>query len=263
MLLAIDVGNTNIVFGLFDDNVLTESWRLATLRDRTADEFQVLVSRLLEERRIDASQIQGVIIASVVPPLTDTVKEMALRCFGENIVTVDSEISTGMPILYDNPDEVGADRVVNGVAAFQLYGKEHGRPVIVIDFGTATTFDAISASGEYLGGLICPGVEISVDALFQRAARLPRVETKKPPQVIGRTTIGSMQSGLFYGYVAMVEGIVARIQRELEPTSNHAVICVATGGMAKVIAPETPAIQHVNPNLTLEGLRLVWNRNIP
>ena len=261
MLLAIDVGNTNIVLGVFEGEALTESWRLATLHDRTADEIRILVSRLFEERRIDMARVQGVIIASVVPPLTGTVKEMAGRCFGGEVLTVEPGTNTGMPILYDNPDEVGADRVVNGVAAFQLYGRQDGQPVIVVDFGTATTFDAISAKGEYLGGVICPGVEISADALFQRAARLPRVDARKPPQLIGRTTVGSMQSGLFYGYVAMVEGIVERMQRELAPGSSRGAVCVATGGMAQVIASETPVIQHVNPDLTLQGLRLVWNRN--
>ena len=262
MLLAIDVGNTNIVLGVFEGAVLTESWRLATLHDRTADEIRVFVSRLFEERQIAMTRVRGVIIASVVPPLTGPMREMAKRCFGREALDVEAGTNTGMPILYENPDEVGADRVVNGVAGFELYGRQHGQPVIVVDFGTATTFDAITAEGEYLGGVICPGVEISANALFQRAARLPRVDVRKPPHLIGRTTVGSIQSGLFYGYVAMVEGIVERMQRALAPGPNRGAVCVATGGMAQVIASETPVIQQVNPDLTLQGLRLVWERNV-
>jgi type III pantothenate kinase len=212
MLLAIDVGNTNIVLGMFEGATLTESWRLATLPDRTADELRVLVSRLFEERQLRLSQVQGVVLASVVPPMSRTVTEMVQRTFGLEALAVDAS-NAGMPVRYDNPDEVGADRLVNGVAAFAIHGAQ-GRPIIVVDFGTATTFDAISARGEYLGGVICPGVEISADALFQRAARLPRVDVRKPRQVIGRTTVSSMQAGLFYGYVAMVEGIVQRMRSE-------------------------------------------------
>ena len=206
MLLAIDVGNTNIVLGVFAGEALTASWRLATLHARTADEIRVLVSRLFEERQIAMTAVQGVIIASVVPPLTRPMTEMVERCFEREPLMVEPGTQTGMPVLYDSPDEVGADRVVNGVAAFEFYGRPHGQPVIVVDFGTATTFDAISAKGEYLGGIICPGVEISAGALFERAARLPRIDVRKPAQLIGRTTVGSMQSGLFYGYVATVEG---------------------------------------------------------
>ena len=263
MLLAIDVGNTNIVLGVFVGEALTASWRLATLHDRTADEIRVLVSRLFEERQIAMTAVQGVIIASVVPPLTRPMTEMVERCFEREPLMVEPGTQTGMPVLYDSPDEVGADRVVNGVAAFEFYGRPHGQPVIVVDFGTATTFDAISAKGEYLGGIICPGVEISADALFERAARLPRIEVRKPAQLIGRTTVGSMQSGLFYGYVAMVEGIVERMRVELQPQPDIRAVCVATGGMADVIAAETSVIQQVNPTLTLQGLRLVWERNQP
>jgi type III pantothenate kinase len=162
-----------------------------------------------------------------------------------------------MPILYENPSEVGADRIVNSVAAWERYGRNAGRPMIIVDFGTATTLDAISAKGEYLGGAICPGVQISADALFQRAARLPRIDVRKPPRIVGRTTVGAMESGLFFGYVGMVEGLVRRMSDELGGNA----ICVATGGLADVIAPETPLIAHVDPDLTLHGLRLVWERN--
>ena len=257
MLLAIDVGNTNIVLGVFDGERLKESWRLATLRERTADEMGVWVSQLFEHRHVDAKRIRGIIMASVVPPLTGTMIAMAQRYFGLEPLTVDENVQTGMPILYKNPAEVGADRIVNGVAAYERYGRKSGTPVVVIDFGTATTFDAISLKGEYLGGVICPGVQISADALFQRAARLPRIDVRKPPEVMGRTTVGSMESGLFYGYVGLVQGIVQRLRHELGETTA----CVATGGLADVIAPETHVIQHIDPDLTLQGLRIVWERN--
>jgi type III pantothenate kinase len=174
-------------------------------------------------------------------------------------LTVDPGTNTGMPVLYNPASDVGADRVVNGVAAYEAYGREKRAPVIVVDFGTATTFDAISAAGEYIGGVICPGIGISADALFQRAARLPRVDVRKPPSVIGRTTVTSMQSGLFFGYVSMVDGIVRRMRAELEGGDRAA--CVATGGMADIIAGETTVIERVDPDLTLQGLRLIWDRN--
>jgi len=181
---------------------------------------------------------------------------MGEHYFGVEPFSVDGSVDTGMPILYDHPAEVGADRIVNGVAAFEAFGRDSNRAIVVVDFGTATTFDAISHKGEYLGGVICPGVQISADALFQRAARLPRIDVKKPAQVIGRTTVGSMQSGLFFGYVDMVEGLVRRVKREL----GAPVYSVATGGLAEVIAPETTEIDAVSPNLTLDGLRVVWER---
>ena len=234
------------------------SWRLATLPDRTADELWVLVSRLLAGDGIEVEQIDGVILSSVVPPLTQTVTEMVSRGLGLETLRVDAH-NAGLPIRYENPDEVGADRLVNGVAALELYGRA-SRPVIIVDFGTATTFDALSADGVYLGGVICPGVEISADALFQRAARLPRVEVRKPSELIGRTTVASMQSGLFFGYVAMVEGIVERMGRVLQDEGRA--FCVSTGGLAQAIAAETAVIAHVNLDLTLAGLRLVWERNI-
>jgi type III pantothenate kinase len=259
MLLAIDVGNTNIVLGVFDGEHLAENWRLATMRERTSDEVGILVTHLFERSGIDLKSVSGIILSSVVPPLTRTMEDMGERYFGRRLLTVDPATNTGMPVLYNPPSDVGADRVVNAVAAYEAYGKGSRTPVIVVDFGTATTFDAISGAGEYIGGVICPGIGISADALFQRAARLPRVDVRKPPEVIGRTTVTSMQSGLFFGYVSMVDGIVARMRVELEGGERAA--CIATGGMAEILARETTAIERVDPNLTLDGLRLIWERN--
>src|SRR6478672_1846341 len=259
MLLAIDVGNTNIVLGVFEGTRLTHSWRLATLRERTADEVGILVTHLFANKAVPIDRVTGIILSSVVPPLTRTMEEMAERYFRHRPLTVDPGTNTGMPVRYSPASDVGADRVVNGVAAYEAYGRATTSPVIVVDFGTATTFDAISAAGEYLGGVICPGIGISADALFQRAARLPRVDVRKPPAVIGGTTVTSMQSGLFFGYVAMVDGMVARMRAELEKGESAA--CIATGGMASIIAGESAAIQRVDPDLTLNGLRLVWARN--
>ena len=259
MLLAIDVGNTNIVLGVFReaDWELIHCWRLTTLRERTADELGILVTSLCARHDIAAKNVTGVVMGSVVPPLTGTMTLMVTNYFGRAPLNVDPARNSGMPILYDNPAEVGADRVVNGIAAYEAYGRADSRPVIVVDFGTATTFDAISAKGEYLGGVICPGPQISADALFQRAARLPRIDVRKPERVIGRTTVGSMQSGLFWGYVDMVEGLVRRMRAEL----GGAVVVVATGGLAVLVAPETEMIDHVDSELTLRGLRIVWQRN--
>jgi type III pantothenate kinase len=259
MLLAIDVGNTNIVLGVFDGDRLSESWRLATLRERTADEIGILVTHLFEHSGSDISMIDGVILSSVVPPLTRPMEEMSERYFHRRPLTVDPASNTGMPVLYTPANDVGADRVVNAVAAYEMFGRSGSTPVVVVDFGTATTFDAISAGGEYLGGVICPGIGISADALFQRAARLPRVDVRKPSSVIGRTTVSSIQAGLFFGYVSMVDGIVHRIRAELEGGDRAA--CIATGGMAAILADETTVIQRVEPDLTLQGLRLIWQRN--
>jgi type III pantothenate kinase len=263
MLLAIDVGNTNIVIGVFRGRDLAESWRLPTIREQTADEMGILLVHLFKHRNVDVAEIDGVIVASVVPALSGAVMELSSKYFGHVPLNVDAGLETGMPILYENPAEVGADRVVNGVAAYEFHGRARGVPLIVVDFGTATTFDAISARGEYLGGVICPGIQISADALFQRAARLPRVEVRRPAALIGRTTVGSIQSGLFYGYIAMVEGLVRRMRQELGGSAGGTpdVPCLATGGMAEVIAPETTSIDLVDRDLTLHGLRIVWERN--
>ncbi|HZR26465.1 MAG TPA: type III pantothenate kinase [Vicinamibacterales bacterium] len=257
MLLAIDVGNTNIVLGVFEQDALVQSWRLQSLRERTSDELGLLVDGLFAHHHVDRARITGVVLGSVVPPLTPTIVAMSQRYFNVKPLTVDPAANTGMPILYDNPWEVGADRIVNAVAAYEKFGRHADLPLIVVDFGTATTLDAITAKGEYLGGAICPGVQISADALFQRAARLPRIDVRKPARIVGRTTVGAMESGLFYGYVGMVEGLVQRMTVEL---GGRATV-VATGGLASVIAPETPLVQHVDPDLTLHGLRIVWERN--
>ena len=258
MLLAIDVGNSNIVLGVFDQGTLIHSWRLATMRERTADEIGLLVDGLFTHARIDRSRVDGIILGSVVPPLTSTMQRMAECYFHLKAITIEPGVETGMPILYDHPGEVGADRIANAVAAYERFGRGANRPLIVVDFGTATTLDAITAKGEYLGGAICPGVQISADALFQRAARLPRIDVRRPSRIVGRTTVGAMESGLFWGYVGMVEGLVRRMSDEL----GGSVVCVATGGLADVIAPETPLIQSVDADLTLHGLRIVWERNL-
>lgn len=259
MLLAIDVGNTNIVLGVFEGDRLAESWRLVTMRERTSDELGILIADLFERSRIDFTKVSGIILSSVVPPLTRTLEQMCERYFNQRPLTVDPATTTGMPVLYQPATDVGADRVVNAVAAYETFGRASASPLIVVDFGTATTFDAISKRGEYLGGVICPGIGISADALFQHAARLPRVDVRKPPAVIGQTTVTSMQSGLFFGYVAMVDGIVTRIRGELE--DGDRATCVATGGMAEVLAGETTTIQRVEPDLTLQGLRMIWHRH--
>lgn len=257
MLLAIDVGNTNIVLGVFRDDRLAHSWRLTTLRERTADELGILITSLCAHHGIARDDVSGIVLSSVVPPLTGTLLTMARDYFGRVPLNVEPGLDIGMPVLYENPAEVGADRLVNGIAAYEQFGRGKKSPVIVVDFGTATTFDAISARGEYLGGVICPGPQISADALFQRAARLPRIEVRKPERVIGTTTVKSMQAGLFWGYVDMVEGLVRRIREEL----GGAAIVVATGGLASTVAPETTLVDHVDGELTLRGLRIVWERN--
>lgn len=256
-LLAVDIGNSHIVLGIFVGATLEVSWRLTTRPERTADELWILVSRLFDDSGVEIQRIGGVVLSSVVPPLTETVAHMLRRGLAHDPLRVDAS-NAGIAIDYEKPDEVGADRLVNAVAASAQY-RRPSEPMIVVDFGTATTFDAISSAGDYLGGAICPGVEISSDALFQRAARLPRIEVRKPARVIGRTTVGAMQAGLFYGYVAMLEGIVTRMRAELSSTERA--VCVATGGLASTVTEETDVIDHVDPDLTLTGLRIVWERN--
>ena len=255
MLLAIDVGNTNVTIGVFDDSRLAHSWRLAALRERTADELGILITRLFEQAHVPVASVTGIAVASVVPPLTRPIEEMCERYFSQAPLMVDAA-NAGMPVRYTPAADVGADRIVNAVAAWDKYGRASAVPLIVVDFGTGTTFDVISAQGEYLGGVICPGINISAEALFTRAARLPRVDVRKPDAVIGRNTVNAMQSGLFFGYVEMVDGLVRRIRAEL-PGGDTAVV-LATGGLAEVISGESAAIQHVDANLTLDGLRLIW-----
>ena len=255
MLLTIDVGNTNTVLGVFDGEALLAHWRLTTRREQTADEYGVLVRNLVSTSGLPPGRIDAVALASVVPPLTPVLVALARQYLGHEPLVVGPGVETGMPILYEPPGDVGADRIVNGVAAFAAYGG----PVVVVDFGTATTFDVITRSGEYAGGVICPGIGISADALFQRAARLPRVDVGHPGRVVGRSTVASMQSGLYFGYAAMCEGLIARVKAEL----GEPVRVVATGGLAETLVREIPAIEVVDPVLTLTGLRLIWERNLP
>jgi type III pantothenate kinase len=257
MLLAIDVGNTNIVVGVFEGDRLLTTWRLLTLRERTADEVGLMVSGLLAHERIDAGRIQTAVMASVVPPLTPIMEGMVRRYFGCHPLVVDPTSNAGMPILYENPAEVGADRIANSIAAYERYGRTDNRPLIIADLGTTTTFDAVTGKGEYLGGAITPGPQVAAEALFQRTARLPRVDVRKPGTVIGRTTRGAIEAGLFYGYLAMVEGIIERMTVEL----GGRVIAIATGGLASLIVPETSIFAAVEPDITLLGLKIVWQRN--
>ena len=258
MLLAIDVGNTNVTIGVFEGERLVHNWRLAALRERTADELGIFVTRLFEQTNVAAASVSGIAVASVVPPLTRPMEEMCERYFGQSALLVDAT-NAGIPIRYSPAADVGADRIVNAVAALKKYGQTQTVPIIVVDFGTATTFDVISREGEYVGGVICPGIGISAEALFQRAARLPRVDVRKPAGVVGQTTVHAIQSGLFFGYVAMIDGLVRRIRGEI-PGGDQAIV-IATGGLAPVLADATEAIQHVDANLTLDGLRLIWERN--
>ncbi len=249
MLLAIDVGNTNIVLGGYDGEQLVASWRVNTDASRMPDEYAVLFDGLLRYAKRSLADVDAVVLASVVPALTTTFEEMTRQYCSCEPLVVGPGTRTGVKILYENPREVGADRIANAVAAFRRYGG----PAIVIDFGTATTFDAISKQGEYLGGAIAPGLTISADALFQRAARLYRVELKRPKSAIGRNTGSSVQAGLIFGYVGLIEGLIARFQQEMGPAR-----VIATGGLSGIIANETSAIEIIDPLLTLDGLRLIY-----
>jgi len=253
MLLVIDVGNTNTVVGVFDGDKLVQNWRIRTVANHTVDEYGMLMYSLYKSSKISAKSINDIIISCVVPPMLNILEPLCEKYFHLKPLIVEPGIKTGMPIQYDNPWEVGADRIVNAVAAFDKYKTD----LIIVDFGTATTFDYVSPKGEYMGGCIAPGIVISSEALFEKASKLPRVEIKRPKTLIAKDTISSMQAGIFFGYAGLVDGIVERMKAEVK--SNPKVI--ATGGLAGVIAPETSNIDIVDENLTLEGLQIIHLKN--
>ena len=256
MLLVIDVGNTNTVLGLFDEDSLQHDWRIRTEIDHTIDEYGVLIYNLYQSSRMKAKEIKAVsaiIISCVVPPMLNILEPLCIKYFNIKPLIVGPGIKTGMPIFYDNPKEVGADRIVNAVAAYDKYHKES----IIVDFGTATTFDYISPKGEYMGGCIAPGIVISSEALFERASKLPRVEFSKPKTVITKDTISAMQAGIMYGYAGLVDGIVERMKAEVKTNP----LVIATGGLAQIVARETKSIDKIEEMLTLDGLRIIYNLN--
>ena len=253
MLLALDAGNTNITIGAFDGARLTTRWRLRTIHEQTADEWGVLMRNLFALASLDLSQVDGIIIASVVPPLDATLTAMVRRYFNTEPLFVTPDTDLGIRVLYDNPREVGADRVVNGVAAFHKYGG----PCIVVDLGTTINFDVVSANAEYLGGMICPGIGMSIGGLFARTAKLPMVDFREPAQLIGKNTINSIQSGLYYGFAGLIDGILERTIAELGPGTKT----IATGGQAPLILPASKYLKESNEDLTLEGLQILWERN--
>jgi type III pantothenate kinase len=248
MLLAVDVGNTQTVFGLYDGETLAEHWRVATEEHRTGDELGIMLGRLL-----DVNAVSGICLSSTVPALIRAYEEWAERWTGARLLVLGPGTKTGIPIRYDDPREVGPDRIANSVAALDRYGA----PCIVVDFGTSTNFDVVSPAGEYVGGVLAPGIETSMDALFARAARLVKVDFVEPPAVIGKTTAAALQSGLVYGFAGQVDRIVEQIRGELGAEAR----CIATGGLAELIAPHARTVEKVDPWLTLEGLRLIWARN--
>ena len=264
MLLVLDVGNTNTVLGVFEPKPaergvvhygrLIANWRVSTTKTQTVDEYGVLFRNLFAMNGLDFGSVQGAVVSSVVPPLDSTLREVCERYFHSRPLFIEPGVKTGMPVHYDNPAEVGADRIVNSVAAFEKFGG----PCIVVDFGTATTFDVVSRKGEYLGGVITPGIGISANALFERTARLPRVDIRKPPRVLATNTVNSVQSGLYYGYLGLIDGILERLIAEL----GDDVKVVATGGLASLMGGGSKYIREIDDLLTLEGLRIIYERNL-
>src|SRR5438067_3662524 len=250
-LLVVDVGNTSIVLGIYRDDVLVNSWRMATARDRTADEYGIMTKLLIGDAL--SEPIEGAIVSSVVPPLNSAISWMIGKYFGIQPLFVEPGVKTGIGIHVDNPQEVGADRIVNCVAAHAAYGG----PLIIVDFGTATTFDLVTADANYAGGVIAPGINISAEALFARASRLPRVDIKRPPHVVGTNTVVNMQSGLYFGYLSLVDGILTRMKKEVHGVKK----VIATGGLAQLLAEDSEHIEEVHEDLTLEGLKLIYDRN--
>jgi type III pantothenate kinase len=250
-LLVVDVGNTNIVLGIYRGDALVNSWRLATARDRTSDEYGILAKQLVAESHI--TEFEGAIVSSVVPPLNTAMQWMIEKYFGVAPLFVEPGVKTGIAIHVDSPQEVGADRIVNAVAAYAAYGG----PVVIVDFGTATTFDVVTADAKYVGGVIAPGINISAEALFARASRLPRVEIRRPPTVVGTNTVVNMQSGLYFGYLGLVDGILTRIKQEVPGVKR----VIATGGLATLFEHDSEHIDETDGELTLKGLKLIWDRN--
>jgi len=256
VLLAINVGNTNISVGIYEGKRLVNSWRLATIKEKTSDEFGVFFTTIFRNENISPGDVEAVIIASVVPPIMYSLEHSVRKYFSKEPIVIGPGIKTGINVRYENPRELGADRIVNAVAAFELYGG----PIIVVDFGTATTFNAVSGKGEFLGGVICPGVKISAEALYQRTAKLPRIELVSTDSVLGRNTAVSMQSGIYNGYIGQVNHIVQKMKAEMKEDN---IKVIATGGFSRIIADGAPSIDEQNANLTLEGLRIIYEKNKP
>lgn len=257
MLLAFDVGNTNIVIGVFDGEKLIRSWRMKTDKNKSVDEYGMLINQLFQYDGIDMRSVNDVIISTVVPPVLYTLQHLSRKYFNRKAIVVGPGVKTGMVIKYDNPKQIGADRIVNAVAAYHKYGG----PLIIIDLGTATTFCAVSEKGEYMGGTIAPGLKISSEALVEKTSKLPKVEIEEPGKVICKNTIESIQAGLVYGHVGLVEYVVNRMKKELAPGEEDKVRVIATGGMASLISDSTPCIDHIERELTLDGLRLIYKKN--
>lgn len=257
MLLVFDVGNTNIVLGVYDNKKLLIDWRIATTTQRTADEYGIVVINLFEKAGLNYKDIEAVVVSSVVPNIMYSLEHMIRKYFCVEPLVVGPGVKTGINIKYDNPKEVGADRIVNAVAAHDIYKK----PLVIVDFGTATTFCAVGKNGDYYGGAITPGIKIASDALFERAAKLPRIELVKPQTVICKNTIQSMQAGIIYGYAGLVDNIVSKMKQEMMSLNEDEPFVVATGGLSKLIATESTTINEINPYLTLEGLRIIYEKN--